>query len=127
MPREKDDERLALLRRILADPVVVIFRAKALSGGERRDEGASNLLPRHANEGERGLRTFVRIELLEFLRRGGQPNRVEVGGDDVRGDAAVFYEFRLEIEGVRLYIKAELKCDDPVDPILIVKSVKKQD
>jgi hypothetical protein len=77
MPREKDDERLALLRRILADPVVVIFRAKALSGGERRDEGASNLLPRHANEGERGLRTFVRIELLEFLRRGGQPNRVE--------------------------------------------------
>jgi hypothetical protein len=103
----------------------VLFKAKAFDGGERSDEGVLNLLPDARAVPRAALREMLRAALLEFVDAGGQPSRIEVAGDDVRGGPATFYEFRLEIEGARLFIKTELK-PGPMGPGLLVMSVKRQ-
>ncbi|HUU96114.1 MAG TPA: hypothetical protein VM487_10275, partial [Phycisphaerae bacterium] len=66
----------------------------------------------------------LKAALAGFLRRAGRPNRIEYTYED--RDPETIYEFRFELEGTRLYVKTELKLDDPSDPILIVKSVKRR-
>ncbi len=125
MPRETDETRLALLRRILADYVAVEFRPKALSGGERDDEGCAHLLQR-PNETRFSVRECLRIALHRWLENGNTPNRVDVPGDDVRGDPATFYEFRLTVRDVKLFVKAKYDDDDADDSKLVILSVKRQ-
>ena len=127
MPKENDLARLALLLRLLTDPAsnVVIFQPRAFLGsGEPDDMGLNKLLPSELLRSEKAAE--LKAALAEFLRANGKPNRVTVPGDADRGDPAVFYEFRLAFAGINAYVKTELDDDDPNDPVLIVKSVKRQ-
>lgn len=127
MPKETDPARLALLLRLLTDGAsnVVLFQPRALLGSSEPDDvGLDKLLPQHLRP--RDKEEELKRALTEFLRGDGQPNRVAVAGDADRGDPAVFYEFRLPFAGLKAYIKTELNEDNPKDPVLIVKSIKRQ-
>jgi len=127
MPKERDEERLALLLRLLADTAsnVVLFKERAFRGsGEPDDLGLDHLLPPELSREQKKQR--LKTALAESVRQ-SPPNRVDVPGDkDMDLDPAVFYEFRFVLAGTPVYVKTELKEDDPAEPILIVMTVKRQ-
>jgi hypothetical protein len=128
MPKEADQERLKLLRRLFASTAsdVPEFTETAVYGGYRLDEGVVALVPGEGNAYEKTRR--LKQAVVDFLDGGGRPNRLEAPGDaEMQLDAATFYEFRIEIEAARLFVKAVLDEDDPADPELKVLSVKCDD
>lgn len=128
MPRETDRLRLQLLLRLLNDPAstVVRLQRRAFAGSaEHNDLGLDRLLSPESTAEEK-KRQLLKA-MADFVRGLGKINRVAVSGDEVRGAPALFYEFRFEFAGERVYIKTELKEDDPDVPVLIVKSVKRDD
>jgi hypothetical protein len=125
MPRETDETRLALLLRILTDRAsnVVLLRERALRGSDEPDDlGLDKLFGPEMSDVEKQRR--IRLALAAFLREGGAPNWVEYTYPDA--DPETIYEFRLEFEGQRLHVKTQLADDDPTDPILIIRSVKRR-
>jgi hypothetical protein len=127
VPKETDPAQIALLLRLLSDPAsnVVIVGQRAFEGSSEADDlGLDRLLADDLQPREKAEQ--LKVALAEFLGEGGAPNRVAVAGDAGRGDPAVFYEFRLTFAGVKVYVKSELKDDDPADPVLEIKSVKRQ-
>ncbi len=125
MPKESNERRLALLLRVLTDTAsnVVAFKERAFSGSPEADDlGLAAVLPADVPREE--AKDRLKAALAGFLRRGGQPNRIEYTYED--SDPETIYKFRFELEGTRLYVKTELKLDDPSGPILIVKSVKRR-
>jgi hypothetical protein len=124
VPKENDSERLGLLLRILRDPAsnVVLFKRRAFVGSDEPDDiGLDRLLPDLPRMGQRAE---LREALVEFLESGGRPNRLEYTYED--RDPETIYEFRFELQGVRVYVKTELKDAESHDPTLEVKSVKRQ-
>ena len=116
---------LAALRRVFSDPAsnVVRWTATARTGGYRDDEGLENLLPELPL---RGAQDAIREAIVAALDGGYQPTRTEPPGDaGMRLDPVVFHEFRVEVEGRRLYIKVCLDLEDPEDPTATVVSVKR--
>lgn len=127
MPRETDKERLALLRAIFADAAsnVPLFTQPAVMGGRRADEGLSGIWP-HVREPQ--CRAEVKRAIVDWLDRGHAPNRNEKPGDaEMRIDAAIWYEFRVVVAGVRVLVQATYDDDDPRDPTIRVRSVKRDD
>lgn len=125
MPKETNNERLKLLRRVLSDPAsnVVLFKDRAFTGsGEPDDPGLDEILPAKLSRPEKADR--LKAALAAFLEAGGVPNRIEYEYED--RDPELIYEFRFQFEAWRLYVKTELKEDDPADPILVIRSVKRQ-
>lgn len=106
---------------------MVRFTQTAEFGGHRRgDEGIENLIP--GDDGARAKKERVRLALLDLVRGGGKvTRRDELGDAEQQLDPAVFYEFRLEIDDVPLFVKTRFDDDDRGDPSLIVISVKRWD
>ena len=126
MPKETDPERLAALRRVLRDTAsnVVCFNKRAFVGSdEPNDLGLHRILPAEMTPWEKSRK--LKCALIEFLERGGSPNRVDYVYED--GDPEVIYEFRFRFADVPVYVKTEWVTDDPDDPVLIIRSVKRQD
>lgn len=126
MPKERDQRRLRLLRQLFASTAsdVPEFAQTAIYGGYRRDEGIVALLAGEGNVYEKTLR--IKKAIVVFLDGGGAPNRTEERGDrEMQLDAAVFYEFRIEVEDVRLYVKVLFDEDDAEEPEVRVVSVKR--
>ncbi|RJP36426.1 MAG: hypothetical protein C4547_07325 [Phycisphaerales bacterium] len=128
MPPEHDPRILDALRRAFADPTsnAVEFTLTARDGRFRDDEGLKNLLPtdltREAMEGS------VKAAIVQALDRGLRPTVTEEPGDSRMGlDPVTFHEFRIPVEGVRLYVKVQLNLDEPDDPTATVISVKRAD
>lgn len=127
MPRETDPARLAMLRKILGDTAsnVVVLSRRAYQGSDEPDDlGLDRVLPAKLQPLEK-KRQLVRA-LLAHLKNGGSVSRTDYLGDEVRGDPATNYEFRIEAWTHRLYVKCQLMDDDQDDPTLIVKCVKRQ-
>ena len=125
MPKETDAERLAVLLRVLTDPAsnIVRFKDRAFAGSAEPDDlGLDHVFA--AEVTREAAKGRLKAALAEFLREGGRPNRIEYTYED--RDPETIYEFRFDLEGSRLYVKTELKSDDPSDPVLMVKSVKRQ-
>jgi hypothetical protein len=126
MPKETDAGRLKTLRAIFASRASdePRFTETAKYGGYRRDEGIQTLL-----RGEDTIfRKIARLKnwIVEFLDDGGTPNRtIEKGDAEMKLDPGIRYEFRLEVEGVPLYVKTIFYDDDPKDPRIAVISVKR--
>jgi hypothetical protein len=128
MPKETDEGRLKALRAIFASRASnePFFRDKALYGGERPDEGLDVLIPGDLSPKRKIER--LKAAIVRFLDQGGAPNRREEPGDrDMGLDVVIFYEFRLEVDGVMLYVKTSFDEHDPTDPDLDVRSVKRAD
>lgn len=125
MPREQDEKTLAALRHVFSDPAsnVVTWTATARTGGYRSDEGVESLLPELPLA---GAQAAIKEAIVQALDDGYRPTRTEAPGDAEMGlDPAVFHEFRIEVEGRRLYMKVRLYLDDPDEPEATVISVKK--
>jgi hypothetical protein len=125
MPRETDQARLDLLWKLVARRWVIVRDRADRGSDEPNDVGLERLLPARLTRDEKRTRLLHALE--GHLRCGRKVSRVDVAGDAVRGDPATFYEFRLELAGRRIYVKTELKNDDPDDPFLEIKSVKLRD
>ena len=125
MPKETDPDRLRALLRVLRDPAsnVVLFKGRAFDGSDEPDDiGLNGLLPMELSR--RAKQGRLKEMLAEHIRSGGKVSRVEYTYED--GDPETIYEFRLTVGSERAYVKTEWKDDDPTDPILIVRSVKRQ-
>jgi hypothetical protein len=124
MPKETDGARLALLYRLFSNPPYVRLEARAFVGSaEPDDRGLDGLLPANLTDPEKKRRLLD--ALARFIHGGGAPNRVDVAGTDEL-DPELRYEFRLRFASEQVYVKTVFADDDPKDPILIVKSVKKR-
>lgn len=139
MPREEDQTRLELLRRLVAHNWVTI---KPLAvWGERNDAlnvGLAGLWPaRQLQEGE--MKRRLLMVLQRHLESGGKVTRIDQPGSETYGDPRTLYEFRTDCGSPRLekawrrfssrdvYIETELNLDDPRCPWLIVLKVKLRD
>lgn len=100
------------------------FKRKALSGGDRVDEGLDSLLPVDWTQPEK-LRA-LKAGMVDWLDRGGIPNRnVKSGDREMQIDPVVIHECRLSLAGVDVLVQVELLSDDPGDPAAKVHSVKR--
>jgi hypothetical protein len=127
MPRESDQRRLATLRRVFADTAsdVPVFTRTARTGGYREDEGLENLLPAEFSLYEKTC--LLKAAVVRFLDDGKHPTVEESGGNaEMDLEPANFYHFRVEVEGVRLFVKV-LYEDDEGEPGATVISVKRDD
>lgn len=128
MARQIDEQTRALLRRILADRAsnVVEFTRTARVGGHRSDEGVENLLSGRLSRFEKEQR--VKAAMVESLDAGHSIAIEESRGDAAMGiDAATYFHFRVEVDGVRLFVKFLIDDADSVDPTGVVISVKRDD
>lgn len=126
VPKETDPERLSLLLRLLEDTAsnVVIVNERAYKGNpaEPYDIGLDRLF---SNDMTRlGKRDRLKEMLVDVLRRHGNVNRIEYQYEN--SDPEIIYEFRFDHAGTKLYVKTELNDDDPDEPVLIIRSVKRQ-
>lgn len=125
MAKESDERILRLLRDCFSDRAsnVPDFTRTAETGGHRSDEGLCNLFRPHWSVQAR--REALKQAIAEFLSSGGRPAREEARGDaEMRLDAAVYYQFRVEVAGTRLFVKVFLD-DDYREPCVTVISVKR--
>ncbi len=128
MPRELDQRRLDTLRRIFASTAsdVPEFVKTAVDGGYRSDTGVIALVPGEGTLYAKCDR--LKQAVVESLDAGNAPNRRDESGDrEMQFDSAVFYEFRIAVDGVRLFVKTVFDEDDPSDPEVRVLSVKRDD
>jgi len=127
MPKETDQERLDLLARVLLGAIgFVSFDERAHLGNPNEPDDLGLIALFGENTTYSVQRTQLRDVLVDFLRGGERPSRVEFPGDrEYAKDPETRYEFRLDIAGRGVYVKTMLRLDDPDDPELVVKSVKK--
>ncbi len=128
MPRELDQCRLDALRRIFASTAsdVPEFAKTAVDGGYRPDTGVIALVADDGTLYDKCER--LKQAVVQFLDAGNAPNRRDESGDrEMQFDSAVFYEFRVVVDGVRLFVKTVFDEDDPSDPEVRVLSVKRDD
>ena len=128
MAKESNEQRLQVLRQTFSDTAsnVPEFTGTALQGGKRRDEGLDVLLGYERSLYEKTV--LLKKAVVLFLDSGNQPSLEASRGDvEMQLDAALFYHFRVSVEGVRLFVKVLLDEDDPHDPDVTVISVKRDD
>ena len=127
MAEETDECRLRLLLEAFTDTAsnVPEFTRTATEGHHRADEGLENLLTRDLSLYAKTV--ALKRAVAKFLRDGGRPSIERSTGDaDMEIDTAMYYHFRVEVEGVRLFVKVFVE-DDPHEPDVLVVSVKRDD
>ena len=126
MATEYDERRIAQLRAVFADPAsnVPEFTRTALYGGHRRDTGILTLLEPHTpSETVRLLKSAI----VQSLDAGCEPTLEQSQGDHEMGiDASQYYHFRVEVVGVRVFVKAAFD-EYRGEAEVVVVSVKRDD
>ena len=96
-----------------------------MSLGHRKDQGLIRLLP--ATIPAEAKPDLLKEAMIAFLEAGQFPHRKDEAADaDMGFEAATFYNFRLRVEDVALFVKTVLE-EEEGQPILKIISVKPDD